>query len=775
MSSDFFKKLQPLFEAKDSDLEKAVCKAEDKKKADKEDAAVKALDKKPANVKENAADFFRKYSNIVTEAEEACDGKDWYIDTTDGDRKAGPFNSEKEAHDHLYNLKKKTSREETSSMKVVCESYGDDDDEDPDVKKAEATKGKDGKKQADFEKGKKWNFDKADKNAEDKAAKKAAKDKDLTEGAEDSEPQFSAVTSKKYVAYTGSKKQVEDYIKRNSGGADGKLHISPIKKVKTTESSYHDSDIDAKRDSRGNIEGASKEQKDAYRKAPEKEGYTKSLNPKTGGVMYVKKTDKDLAEAAKWRDPKYKDKLYTQDAEDEQGWQSQVVSHGSKEYASPSSLDYDERTHAKKPVSSKEDPLSNRRSASVKRDGKATANSINTLKHKIKSSAVTESYDYDDEDDDVKKAEATKGKDGKKQADFEKGKKFDFSKLDKKGEDKGAKKAAKDKDLTESAVKRKVSRASLEVDGIDHADSPDFSDAYFSYGEYTDGTPLSDDQLDRLTDKHRDLVHELAYDQASGGLWDQGGKDLEESAQINEYLTKEGVDITDMMMLNLFTDLGTEEGNISDEFPEWAEDPAWQAIAAKYVPIAAALEAKINAQTGRTLTREEAAAIDGTWYDGSDVYDDVQYGVQCLPARYDLQIEVIEAILDHDLAESVTESDNDEQHTDATADTKQIRNIVRQAAQSVGAKLLGVYTSTKPPRNGRTRLGFMFRSEQEAEQVRKATLDAIWDQGFVNHPSVTSSDDNVWYVRIDARVSSKGNNVAKVDESAPARRWIRNK
>ena len=35
--------------------------------------------------------------------------------------------------------------------------------------------------------------------------------------------------------------------------------------------------------------------------------------------------------------------------------------------------------------------------------------------------------------------------------------------------------------------------ADLEVDGIDHRDSPDYSDAYFSYGCYKDGTELTDD------------------------------------------------------------------------------------------------------------------------------------------------------------------------------------------------------------------------------------------------------------------------------------------
>lgn len=118
-SSDFFRGLQPLFEAK-----------EDGKKGKKPEWLTKAEEKaeekegkKPANVKETAADFFRKYSDIIAEAE-------------------------------------------------------DYDDEDPDVAIADKEKGKDKKTQKDSEKGKKWNFEKADKKDQDKSAKKVAKGED---------------------------------------------------------------------------------------------------------------------------------------------------------------------------------------------------------------------------------------------------------------------------------------------------------------------------------------------------------------------------------------------------------------------------------------------------------------------------------------------------------------------------------------------------------------------------------------------------------------------
>jgi hypothetical protein len=52
----------------------------------------------------------------------------------------------------------------------------------------------------------------------------------------------------------------------------------------------------------------------------------------------------------------------------------------------------------------------------------------------------------------------------------------------------------------------------LEVDGIERGDYPDFCNAYFSSGCYEDGTPLTDDELDKLTDLAGDVLWEMAFD-----------------------------------------------------------------------------------------------------------------------------------------------------------------------------------------------------------------------------------------------------------------------
>lgn len=55
-----------------------------------------------------------------------------------------------------------------------------------------------------------------------------------------------------------------------------------------------------------------------------------------------------------------------------------------------------------------------------------------------------------------------------------------------------------DEDMMEGAAPE-IDYDSLEVDGIDTSDYPDFADAYFASGQYQDGTPIPDDVLDDLT------------------------------------------------------------------------------------------------------------------------------------------------------------------------------------------------------------------------------------------------------------------------------------
>ena len=68
---------------------------------------------------------------------------------------------------------------------------------------------------------------------------------------------------------------------------------------------------------------------------------------------------------------------------------------------------------------------------------------------------------------------------------------------------------------------RMIDRGSIELDDVHSWDYPDFSDAYISYATFTDGTPLSDDELDQFNDQYGDLVHELAYDSLHEGTMDE--------------------------------------------------------------------------------------------------------------------------------------------------------------------------------------------------------------------------------------------------------------
>lgn len=47
---------------------------------------------------------------------------------------------------------------------------------------------------------------------------------------------------------------------------------------------------------------------------------------------------------------------------------------------------------------------------------------------------------------------------------------------------------------------KEVNYQSIEIEGIDYNDAPDFVDAYISYAEYEDGTELTDLELDALNE-----------------------------------------------------------------------------------------------------------------------------------------------------------------------------------------------------------------------------------------------------------------------------------
>jgi hypothetical protein len=75
---------------------------------------------------------------------------------------------------------------------------------------------------------------------------------------------------------------------------------------------------------------------------------------------------------------------------------------------------------------------------------------------------------------------------------------------------------------------------SIEVDGVNLQDMPDFSDAYITYAEFTDGTPLSERELEQLDNEHGDLVNIAAHDSLHG-MADRFEIDETEMEEGNEF------------------------------------------------------------------------------------------------------------------------------------------------------------------------------------------------------------------------------------------------
>ena len=59
---------------------------------------------------------------------------------------------------------------------------------------------------------------------------------------------------------------------------------------------------------------------------------------------------------------------------------------------------------------------------------------------------------------------------------------------------------------------KQVDLRSIEIDGIDRSDYPDFTDAYITAAEYTDGTPLSEDEIEQFSAENSGLASELVLD-----------------------------------------------------------------------------------------------------------------------------------------------------------------------------------------------------------------------------------------------------------------------
>ncbi len=54
-----------------------------------------------------------------------------------------------------------------------------------------------------------------------------------------------------------------------------------------------------------------------------------------------------------------------------------------------------------------------------------------------------------------------------------------------------------------------LNKKSIEIENVNMKDYPDFCDAFISYAEWQDGTPLTDDELEKIDS---DTVHGAAHE-----------------------------------------------------------------------------------------------------------------------------------------------------------------------------------------------------------------------------------------------------------------------
>lgn len=57
---------------------------------------------------------------------------------------------------------------------------------------------------------------------------------------------------------------------------------------------------------------------------------------------------------------------------------------------------------------------------------------------------------------------------------------------------------------------KNINYNSVKVEGIDMNDYPDFTDAFITFAEYENGTELTENEMDKLSDKGlaQELIHE---------------------------------------------------------------------------------------------------------------------------------------------------------------------------------------------------------------------------------------------------------------------------
>ncbi len=64
---------------------------------------------------------------------------------------------------------------------------------------------------------------------------------------------------------------------------------------------------------------------------------------------------------------------------------------------------------------------------------------------------------------------------------------------------------------------KKVNLDTIKVDGVYHWDFPKFCDAFVSFATFVDGSTLTPNELNQITDNNPELVNDLAHQR----FWDE--------------------------------------------------------------------------------------------------------------------------------------------------------------------------------------------------------------------------------------------------------------
>ena len=113
-----------------------------------------------------------------------------------------------------------------------------------------------------------------------------------------------------------------------------------------------------------------------------------------------------------------------------------------------------------------------------------------------------------------------------------------------------------------------VNVGSIEIDGIDMEDYPDFVDAYIVAAEYEDGTPLTDGELEQFQEENYDLIGELIHDnqlyleeKKEDAMEEASSGDMAYTDKVEETLEESRLTVKEKRLVEMVQRaLGEEEG-----------------------------------------------------------------------------------------------------------------------------------------------------------------------------------------------------------------------